>query len=366
MKKNYPPKFLVIRFRQMGDAVLATSLLNAIKLNFPESETDFVLNERIAPLFATHPAIDHLITFTDKERHSPIIYLRKIWRIMRRGKYDVIIDMRSTVNTLPFALFSPFSRYRIGIKKFYTSLAFNHRFPECAPGMDMVTHDERLLSPLAKEKVLVPVNDISLHVTDDEMNAYRAYLERCGVDLTHPTLLCGVVSKLSYKSWNSDYMMDVLCRVLETFPELQLVFNYAPGEEEAAAQALYRRMGSPENVFINVKAADMRQLVCLASSCNGFFGNEGGARHIAHAVGRPSLVVVSPAVDKTNWLPKNSVFARGISASDVVASEKLSHMSYSEKYSCITPDYVWAQLKEFISRYVMDAQKYVKKHNFWG
>ena len=43
-------KILVVRFRQMGDAILATPLLSTLRANYPDAQIDFVLNERIAPL----------------------------------------------------------------------------------------------------------------------------------------------------------------------------------------------------------------------------------------------------------------------------------------------------------------------------
>lgn len=49
-------KILVIRFRQMGDAVLATALLNSIRRSFPDAEIHFVLNSQLADLFAGHPS----------------------------------------------------------------------------------------------------------------------------------------------------------------------------------------------------------------------------------------------------------------------------------------------------------------------
>ena len=54
-------RVLVVRFRQMGDAILATPLLNTIRQSFPDAEIDFVLNEKIAPLFEGHPAIHRLL-----------------------------------------------------------------------------------------------------------------------------------------------------------------------------------------------------------------------------------------------------------------------------------------------------------------
>ena len=63
------PNILVIRFRQMGDAIVATPLLSSLRQTFPEAQIHFVLNDRIAPLFEGHPAIDRIITFTNEERH---------------------------------------------------------------------------------------------------------------------------------------------------------------------------------------------------------------------------------------------------------------------------------------------------------
>lgn len=353
MKHKIPQRFLVVRFRQMGDAVLATALLNAIKLNFPGSQTDFVLNERLAPLFREHPAIDRIITFTDAERHSPLVYLHKIWKVMRRGKYDVVIDLRSTVNTLPFSLFSPFTPFRIGLDKSYTRLVLNHRLPECGPNVDMASHDVSMLAPLATLKPLSLEADFTLHVTDEELNSYREYLTGCGVDFSRPVLLCGVVSKLHYKTWRRDYMVRVVRHLLATHPSLQLIFNFAPGEEERECISIYKELGEPANVLINVRAEDMRKLVCLARCSDGYFGNEGGARHIAHAAGCPSLVIVSPGINKNHWLPKNSVFASGISVFDVIPEEKRVTLDYQQQYDCITPDYVIPKLDSFINGHVL-------------
>lgn len=101
----------------MGDAILAVSILNSIKLSFPDSEVHYVLNDEISDLFENHPSIDRVVRFEKEERRSLFKYLRKIWMLMRTEYYDVIIDLRSTLNTLPFSIFSMSSKFRIGMKK---------------------------------------------------------------------------------------------------------------------------------------------------------------------------------------------------------------------------------------------------------
>ena len=60
---------LVVRFRQMGDAVLTTVICNTIRKTFPDARIDYVLNDNLAALFEGHPSIDRIITFTKEERH---------------------------------------------------------------------------------------------------------------------------------------------------------------------------------------------------------------------------------------------------------------------------------------------------------
>ena len=314
-------KFLVIRFRQMGDAVLATALLNSIRRSFPDAEIHFVLNSQLADLFAGHPSVDRVISFTPEVRHSPLRYLWKILKLMVSERYDAVIDMRSTPNCLPFSLFAPFARLRVGLRKGYTRFVMNRCIPVGDASVDVVTH----------------------------------------IDLSRPILLCGVVTKLAHKSWPMENMRKVMEAVVREFPQWQIVFNYAPGYEEEAARRLYVDLGSPASVYINVRASSMRELVALASLSTAYFGNEGGARHIAQAVGTPSLVIVSPDVRKSNWIISNSVEALAIDAADALTASnpsspdttiesRLSTMSYEARYALIAPDLVLSRLRPFLFR----------------
>ena len=209
-------KYLVIRFRQMGDAVIATCLLNSIKENDPQADVTFVLNQKIEPLFRGHPSIDHIITFTERERHSLWRNFGKMWRVVRRDHYDVIIDMRSTVNTMGFALFSPSSRYRIGLEKSYTRWVYNHRIHRFRKGDTAISHDLDMLRPLGFKR-LDP--HISLSVTDDERRRYARYLQEQGIDLARPIVLVGVSAKLDEKRWPLKYMAFITQRLIARRPE---------------------------------------------------------------------------------------------------------------------------------------------------
>ena len=346
---------LVIRFRQMGDAILSTALLNTLRHNFPDAQIHFVLNERIAPLFKGHPSVDRFITFTDDERHHALTYIRKVWHIVHETHYDIIIDMRSTANTMLFSLFSPSSKFRIGMDKGYTKLVFNHTIAPCANQYSMVEYDTRYTLPLQSFGPIEPVYAFNLHITDEERQSFGAYLTSQGIDLSRPVMLANVTAKLASKVWMEDRMVWVLSRFVEQYPDYQIIFNYAPGQEEENARRMYAQMGKPQQVFIDVQAHSSRELVAMSSYMTLFFGNEGGARHIAQAAGCPSLAVCAPENSKKVWIPQTQVLAEGISPVDTLAAHQLTEQAYQqlsreEKYSLLTQEYVWSRLQSFMQK----------------
>ncbi len=344
-------RILIIRFRQMGDAILATSLCNTLRHNFPEAIIDYVLNERIAPLFECHPSIDNIITFTDQERHSPLVYILKIWKIVHNHHYDVIIDLRSTVNTAFFALLSPSTKYRIGLNKPYTKLMYNHRISLSTPEEDVIFHDLKFVTPLEQIKPIERIRRFTLSVKSYEQSEFRARMIHFGVRLDKPIILAGVTSKLDNKTWNKNSMTDILSNIINKYPEVQIIFNYAPGKEETEARCMYSALMKKvktDRVFIDVEARSSRELVAMSSLITFYFGNEGGTRHIAEAVGKPSFVICSPNVRKKNWLPVSDIPSYGIDVQDILSSEQLSSMTYQQQYDAITEEYVWNKLQSFI------------------
>ena len=164
--------------------------------------------------------------------------------------YDVIIDMRSTMNTMLFALFSPSTPYRIGLNKGYCKLAFNHLIERSCAGRSMIEFNLSMLKPLEKEGKLIRDEHFSLYITEEEQKAYDQYLQSQGIDLAKPILLAGVTAKLDYKTWNEDRMAWTIQQFIKAYPQVQIIFNYAPGKEKENAYRIYEKMGKPSRYIL--------------------------------------------------------------------------------------------------------------------
>ncbi len=342
-------RILIVRFRQMGDAIINTVVMNSLKKTYPDCIIDFVLNERICDLFKDHPSIDHLIPFSDKDLHSSFKYLKKVWKIVHQTHYDIIIDMRSTMNTMFFGIFSPTTKYRIGLKKGYTKLAFNYFINPCRKDESMLEHDIAMLKPLEQLGPIKYDKQFTLTISNEEQEEYKKYLINSGIDLEKPILLLGVTAKLANKTWAEDRMTEIIRRIICSHPDSQIIFNYAPGKEESNARHIYNQLGKPQQVFIDIQAKSQRELVALASTITFYFGNEGGARHIVHACSKPSFVICAPQSSKISWIPQNEVFADGIACSDIINTTNLSRQ---QQYDAITVDHVWEKLQPILSNFL--------------
>ena len=349
---------LVIRFRRVGDVVLSTVLCTTLKRSFPEAQIHYVLNEAIAPLLERHPDIDKLLTFNDKELHNTCLYVTKVRKIMKEVHYDMIVDARTTFKTLLFALFSLSTPFRLGKKKAYNflhNLQTNneaYRFPD----QDETALNLALLKPLEKKFNIFYHKNFQLYVTEQEKAAYRAYMTGQGIDFHQPIVFCVVTTRCKTKRWNMGSMESILLKMMDKYHDVQWIFNYT-GDEKEEAMELYHRLGKPQNIYVNIEAKGLRDLMALLSNMDFYFGNEGGARHIAQALGIPNFSIYLSHVPKTEWLPNQDEHNQGIEPADLCESEKFSRLTTEEKNTLLTADEVWKKLYPMLNKYVYENRK---------
>jgi heptosyltransferase-2 len=75
----------------MGDVVLTTSVISAIRKKHPDAQIDFVVKEQFAPLVQYHPAINRLYIFGKKTGA-----LKTLKREIIATGYDVLLDLHNT------------------------------------------------------------------------------------------------------------------------------------------------------------------------------------------------------------------------------------------------------------------------------
>lgn len=352
-------KVLVIRFRRIGDAILSSVVCTNLRLMFPEAEIHYVLNETIAGLFQGHPDIDRLISFSTAENENRYLYLKKVRSLMKKERYDVIIDTRSTLKTLYFSLFSLGTPYRIGEWKWYTRFGHNYRIRSQSPSsLDEVRRTLLLLSPLTPEEKPGLSTTFKLYITEKEVDVFRSYMEKEGIDFSSPVIVCNPFPRLSHKAWDAERMKEIMRRILNYREDIQVVLNYTKDEKEKACH-FCKEMNNHPRIFTNIEADSLRKLGAMLSLSDFFWGHEGGPRHLAQALDIPSLALYPPETDKVKWLPNPGNRYQGISPSDVASPQTLKNLTFRESFNLITVDEVWKRLQPMLDEFVCNKRNNV-------
>ena len=99
-------KILVVRFKQIGDAILASVICDTLKKTFPDAVIDYVLYDFVTPIFENHHSINRVISIDKGIRNNFFKYIKFVWNVTRKEKYDIVIDIMATPKSELFTLFS--------------------------------------------------------------------------------------------------------------------------------------------------------------------------------------------------------------------------------------------------------------------
>lgn len=114
-------RILVIQTAFLGDAILATSVLESLHATFPTARLDFLVRQGHESLFDGHPFL-HRILVWDKKKDR----YQNMWRTLqdiRAQRYDLVITLQRFASTGFLTAFSG-AKQRIGFDKNPFAFAF--------------------------------------------------------------------------------------------------------------------------------------------------------------------------------------------------------------------------------------------------
>ena len=291
-------KILLVRLRSIGDTVLATPSVAALKRFLPNVEIDILVEDWVAPLLDNHPHIDKVVVL---ERGGFVARTRAA-RELRSAGYDVVYNLHGGT-TATFLTRATGARHRVGYKTYQYAQLHNPQAPSplLLWGQQKTHSVEQQLALLGWTGV--PVTDrprTELGVSPDAAQAVEERLAAAGLSdrkiaLIHPA------AAFATKQWATENF----ARVVEFLAErgYASVAIAAPHEN-----ALLEKLSSEAAVEIETFDLSLPQVTALASRSQLFVGNDSGIAHIAAAVGTPSVVIFGSS-NTAHWRPWNRAAA---------------------------------------------------------
>lgn len=291
-------KVLLVRLRSIGDTVLSTPSLFALKRFLPHAQVDILVEDWVAPVLDGHPHVDNVIAF---ERGGLAVRAR-VARQIRASDYDVVYNLHGGT-TATFLTRATGARHRVGFKDYQYAQLHNHQAPPSSllwgePKTHSVEQQLALLGWTG-----VPVSDrprTHIAVTSEAAASVSQKITAANLDgkklaLIHPA------AAFATKQWATENF----ARAAEALVERGLapVAIAAPNEQQ-----IIKTLRATASVPVVSFDLSLPEVAALAARSQIFVGNDSGIAHIAAAVGTPSVVIFGSS-NIAHWRPWNKAAA---------------------------------------------------------
>lgn len=307
-------KILVIRRDNIGDLVCTTPMLQQLRAAKPQAKIDLLVNDYNAAVVACGQPMDQVFIYR-KAKHK--VEGESRWRIwlgtaalilrLRRARYDWVILAGATFSAQAWKFARLIAPQRVICYGNGTPL------PAMAEVVDAAQshghHVERTARLLARMHIEGPIPATRIL---PEVAALAAVQQQLKLPPARRTVAIHISARKPSQRWPEAMVVAFirwLC--LERGARVLLFWSPGPedhpahpGDDDKAARILQQLAGLPVQ---GMATQVLSQLIAGLSLCDSMVCSDGGAMHLASALGKP-LVCFFGQSDAEEWRPWNQPY----------------------------------------------------------
>ena len=267
---------LVLRFSAVGDVVLTSPAIDALRAAWPDARIVYAVKERLAHLVEHNPSVDLVVPLRAGE--GPLSYARRL----RAVRPSAVLDLHGKIRSRVLRALLPGVRkvvwhkrdfrdtlpVKLALRPYHSSMLFCDRYHAAVE--ELVGRE----LPRGRLQYFLGPQDVA--------EADRA-LRAAGVDPAKPLLGLSPGANWETKRWPAERFAGLARRALAAGMQVAVQGSAA----EAPIGRLVTQL-APGAVDLCGRL-DLRGLGGFVSRCAAFVANDSGPMHIARALGVPTL-----------------------------------------------------------------------------
>jgi ADP-heptose:LPS heptosyltransferase len=299
-------RVLVIRHRAAGDLLLTTPALRALRLGLPTARIEVLTARGMGELLEGNPDIDSVLEFDRRSIGSQAaLYARLL-----RGGWDLVLDLVSNPRSAWMTALTR-ARARAGYAIPGRSWAYTRsisREPRSASGPILRYAPEGALDLVRALGLPSRGVELTFRVSPRAERSMEDWLEAQGERSSRPLLACLPAGSWLSKTWPAERFATAMDALSE---QGTVVWLWGP-EERRLAESCRERMQSPSLLAPEIGWQELGALIRRSSL---WVGNDSGPKHLAVALGVPTVTIFGPT-HPTTWHPPEgphvALFAEGL------------------------------------------------------
>lgn len=331
-------KILVLQQNALGDVVVSTGVLRALREKFPQSRIAFLVSPETADLVRV-PFVDEVVPYTKGMPMLPVI--RRLWR------YDaaICLDFKYRSAVVPFLARIP---VRAGIAH-KRKLFLTHPVERNPRDMEMYL-PVHLADIMYRSIGLSLEGDLTHLCVADATAKDKARVDElfAEVDDSRPMLAIAPFTSTPAKDWPVDSYRKLKAQLDKT---MELNYMILGGEKDIQTE-----FPLGEHVYDMRGRTNLTETAELLRRADYFIGGCSAPLHIATAVGTPTIALYG-STSSSKWAPKH----KSILVEHVQPCTPCDRICYGgachDTYPCmngITPVQVYDALQKLMERYPVE------------
>jgi heptosyltransferase-2 len=268
-------RILLITLTNIGDIILTTPVIAALKKEFPDAQLDIMVGPLGRDIFVSHPEVARVIIY---DKHIPLQEKRRLIQKLKGARYDLVVDLRNTLFSLLIGPKYRTSPIQLGPKNALHKKDF-HLWKLRFLGID--TQDA----------------SFSIHVTKEDQD----YVDRLLTNIPNRDRLIAIspTAKSLIKRWEGGGFAKV-GDMLAKESGVSLVMIGDKQDREAIDEIINGMESKPLN-FAGLTS--IPQLAALLSASRLLITNDSAPMHVGCAVGTNVLAIFGPT-DPVKYGPR--------------------------------------------------------------
>ncbi|MCJ7457788.1 MAG: HAD-IIIA family hydrolase [candidate division Zixibacteria bacterium] len=304
-------RILVIRLSSLGDIILTTPVLDALKENYGNSEISLLTKQKYQGLFESDPRISSVIYFEPEDKDKGVFGLFRLIKSLNQEKFDLIVDLHSNLRSF-------FIRLLVKAERKV------HHYKKLIPRFLMVRFKRWGVNPVSTiDNYLKSLGEIGIKAWSRiprlySKNENKIWAENFFIEngLGKKEILIGIApgARWETKRWGLDKFSSVAKNLSQDLPVKILLVG--DKDDLKPIEGIENYVGKERTI----QAVDLPldRLIALVKRCGLFISNDSGLMHLASSLGVPTIGIFGPTSPGLGFSPsglKDKVFWAGVDCS---------------------------------------------------
>ena len=304
-------RILLTRTDRIGDVVLSTPVIKAIRDSYPDAHIAFMVRPYAEALVDGNPYLDEVIIYDKFGKHKSFLNTIRFALGLKKKKFDLAIMLHPTNRSHLIAFFAGIPK-RIGYDR-KLSFLLTKKVPHTK--QEGKKHESEYTFDLLKEINIIGKPDelfVPLHRKD--LDKVDEIFEKNNLSKDDTIITVNPGASCISKKWSADNFAILSDEIVSRF-KAKIIIVTDKASIENATQVESKMQNKPINL---AGKTTVGELAVIISKSNLFISNDSGPVHIAAAVGTPVISIFGrkdPGLSPKRWGPlskKSAVFHKDV------------------------------------------------------